>query len=293
MVNMHLMLAVPMPKKVSAPLSLCVELLKVVEGTAKRKSLVVSESIPHIIRILSLRLLKVVAPVRAKVEESPQRNDHTMDVLAAIKVLERVLLGSESLSFAGLNILALSLSLCLNPTVAKKSERDGAIALFRRIELLASLNFDEPCSCCFLLWFKELLPTFISHIYNTPTEAHRLQFICAAFCDGARVLRHVQDETGDNRHLTNFKKFVTEAIEDGVVMPVCFGVEKDLRLRIHAKTQNPNEPDQFNPKLVPPKALKPFLDLEPLRVLGTELNIRQRVTSYLEDAFYNLTTVCT
>ena len=80
-------------------------------------------------------------------------------------------------------------------------------------------------------------------------------------------------------------------LDEGLVRPVCVGVEEDLRLRIHAKTQGTIAQDTFNPKKRPPKALKPFLDIKPLRVFGSVLNLRQKVTHHLETVFYNLTTM--
>ena len=49
--------------------------------------------------------------------------------------------------------------------------------------------------------------------------------------------------------------------------------------------------EQLNPKKNPSKALRPFLELRPLRVFGSLLDVRQKVTHYLETIFYNLTTV--
>jgi WASH complex subunit 7 len=57
------------------------------------------------------------------------------------------------------------------------------------------------------------------------------------------------------------------------------------------KTQGTIDESTFNPKKRPPKALRPFLDLKPVRVLGSTIDIRQKVTHYLETVFYNLTTV--
>ena len=61
-----------------------------------RKGPVVSESMSAILRLLSERLLQVVRPIRAKLEASRKFDDHKLDVLAAVNVVETILHGSDS-----------------------------------------------------------------------------------------------------------------------------------------------------------------------------------------------------
>ena len=293
LVNMHLSLGVPMQRKVLRPLCMCVELLKALEFTVMRKEATISESLTHILRMLSARLLKVTKPIRAKLQASRKFDDHKMDVLAAVNVIETILYGSDTFSFSRQTVLALSVCICMNPNIVKESEAEHAQLLLKRIQLLSSWqgNFQEACNSSFLLWNKELLPTFIKDIYNYPTQASRLQYVCAAFGDAASLLRNAHHEPDPEKHLLAFKQFITKSLEDGIVKPLCRDVENDLRLRIHAKTQGTIAQDTLNPKKTPTKALKPFLELHPVRVFGSLLNIRQKVTHYLETVFYNLTTV--
>lgn len=68
LVNLHLSLGVPMQRKVLRPLCMCVELLKSLEFVAVKKASVISESMAHISRILSARMLKVTRPIRTKLQ---------------------------------------------------------------------------------------------------------------------------------------------------------------------------------------------------------------------------------
>jgi hypothetical protein len=76
LVSMHLALGVPMQRKVLRPLCMCVELLKTLEFSLVRKGAVVAESMAHIHRILSARLLKLTRPIRAKLQASRKFDDH-------------------------------------------------------------------------------------------------------------------------------------------------------------------------------------------------------------------------
>ena len=124
LVNLHLSLGVPMQRKVLRPLCMCVELLKTLEFTMARKAAVVAESMAHVHRILSARLLKVTRPIRAKLQASSKFDDHKMDVLAAVNVIESLLYGSDSFTKSRQSVLALSLCVCLNPNIVKESEQE-------------------------------------------------------------------------------------------------------------------------------------------------------------------------
>jgi WASH complex subunit 7 len=292
LVGMHLSLGVPMQRKVLRPLCMCVELLKALEMAMARKAEVVAESVGHIQRIHCARLLKVTRPIRTKLQASRRFDDHKMDVIAAVNVIEALLYGSDSFSKSRQSVLSLAFCVCLNPNMVKESEEEGAFALLKRMQLLSNwqASFKAATNCSFLLWNKELLPTFVADIFSCPTEANRLQYVVAAFGNADALLRCVH-EAAPGEHLLAYKEFVLQTLEAGVVKPICVGVEEDLRLRIHAKTQGTIAQDTFNPKTRSPKALKPFLDLKPLRVLGSVVDVKAKVTHYLETVFYNLTTV--
>ena len=121
-VNLHLALGVPMQRKVLRPLSMCVELLKALEVTVQAKSAVAGESMFHAMKILSARLIKVVRPVRSKLQAARKFDDHKMDVLAAVNVIESLLFGSDSFTPSRISVLSLALGVCLNPNVVKESE---------------------------------------------------------------------------------------------------------------------------------------------------------------------------
>uniref|UniRef100_A0A7S2MKL7 Uncharacterized protein n=1 Tax=Octactis speculum TaxID=3111310 RepID=A0A7S2MKL7_9STRA len=82
-----------------------------------------------------------------------------------------------------------------------------------------------------------------------------------------------------------------DTLEDMMIKPLCKDVENDLRVRIHDKTQGTLQKDSLNPKKTITKALRPFLEMRPVRIFGSLVDIRQKVTHYLETVFYNLTTV--
>uniref|UniRef100_A0A7S2WHU2 WASH complex subunit 4 n=1 Tax=Rhizochromulina marina TaxID=1034831 RepID=A0A7S2WHU2_9STRA len=301
----HLTLAVPMQRRSLRPLRTCVELLKALEFTGLRLSTAIAESLPHAMRSLAGRIHGLVRSIRAKAKSGKRQADgHKLDILAASSVVESILLGTDSFTFPRRAALQLGLAVCVNPNVVKSGEADGVWSVMRRLGVLASWQprFRAACDCSFLLWNKELVQPFVEEIYGNPGEAHRIQYTVAAFADAARYFHDAaaapaladdaQSSEASEGRLAAYRKFLVAALEEGLIKPLRRDVENDLRLRIHFKTQTGtlNE-DTFNPKKTPSKALRPFLDLRPIRVLGTVVQVRQKVTRYLETTFYNLTTV--
>ena len=72
-------------------------------------------------------------------------------------------------------------------------------------------TISKATSCAFLFWNQELLATFIQDVYKYPTEANRLQYICAAFMDCKNLLRSVQHQHDNQSHLRGFKRTMIKA----------------------------------------------------------------------------------
>ena len=100
LMSLHLSAALPFPKRVLRPLAACAELLKAIESTLTRRASVIGEALPHILRLLCGQLLGLLRPHRAKLEASRRFDDHKLDILAALHVVECLLHGSDTLSFS-------------------------------------------------------------------------------------------------------------------------------------------------------------------------------------------------
>ncbi|KAJ0410707.1 hypothetical protein ATCC90586_008292 [Pythium insidiosum] len=96
-------------------------------------------------------------------------------------------------------------------------------------------------------------------------------------------------EENNEAYITTFAGFIDGVMEEEVVENLCKDVENDLRLHIHSV--HLDHMDAPNPKSEDFKVLHYYLNLRPIRLYGKMLDLRQRVTHYLENTFYNLTTV--
>lgn len=74
-----------------------------------------------------------------------------------------------------------------------------------------------------------------------------------------------------------------------IINPLAREVDEDLRLHIHSAVLKQKSLRQVAESKG--KDLSRFLDVKPLRVFDTIVDIKEQVTHYLDSAFYNITTV--
>ncbi len=63
-----------------------------------KKASVLAESTVHITRVVVQSIVQVFLPLKAKLESSKKLEDIRIDMLAAIRIIESVLINSESVS---------------------------------------------------------------------------------------------------------------------------------------------------------------------------------------------------
>jgi hypothetical protein len=87
--------------------------------------------------------------------------------------------------------------------------------------------------------------------------------------------------------LTAYERYLHGIVTEDLVEPLCRAVEADLRMVVHAVhlAHMPPPPVRGRPPLVYLLALPPF------RVVGAYVDIKARVSHYLEKTFYELTTL--
>jgi len=162
--------------------------------------------------------------------------------------------------------------------------------LVRRITALANITHDirTVCNTSFLYFHTDILDPIISAVYQHSTEANRLQYILASFCDGIRLCQTVTHKDS-TPFLLEYRSLLKRTLTTQIVEPLCRDIETDLRLHVH--TKHLNHVQTLNPKTENLRPLRPFLDIAPLKILGLVVNIKNEVTHYLDLNFYNLTTV--
>ncbi|POM78541.1 Hypothetical protein PHPALM_3922, partial [Phytophthora palmivora] len=308
LVNMHLSLQIPMPKRVVRPLYTCIEILKAVEFMFARKNPILAESSSHLLRQVAHSLFSFFRPLKAHLEASKKFDDTKLDVLAAVTVLEDILNSGESFSYTRITVLDLAAQIAMispdnsSTTSDKGSDMDTTVPmglkdagepvkLIWKLRLLSDFQrkIRSACDCSFFYWSRELLHPFLSDLYSQPEQANRIQYVVGGFLDAIKLLRGAQHETDNELYVNAYAEFIESVLEEEIVDNLCKDVENDLRLHVHSV--HLDHLDAPNPKSADFKVLHYYLDLRPIRLHGKTLDLRQHVTHYLESTFYNLTTV--
>jgi len=109
--NTHMSLEVGMAKRCLKPVCRAMEILKGIESMFRRKTIVIAQSMKHIMRVYELKILDILESLRKKLRSTKQ-SDLTLDLIAALRVVETTFHGTESLSFTRLMLSSLCFDVC-------------------------------------------------------------------------------------------------------------------------------------------------------------------------------------
>lgn len=335
-VALHVSLAIPFAKRALGPLCSIVEGLKAIEQAILREHAAsVAESLSGAMRALARALLAQLGPLRVKLERKRFASTAgRLDALAAVDAAITLLASSDLFSPSRIGILRLTLSIAFNERTAPEAAttehrcRERAGALLRRLELLSDLNqrLVRACDCSSLYWSRELFEPMLGTVVNdAPMKLNRLVAAAADIVPTLRAAQHVENPSS---LVEGWATFVINAVEAIVVLPLCYRVENDLRVRAHGlgaarhRHPIPNAGGAAKPASAatdkngaPTGAPTPaagslgktgeaidedntgdgrtlaLLSLPSIRILDRKVSLKRRVATYLEKTFYDLTIV--
>jgi len=306
---LHMHAEVPLRQSVLPAVLEAVRILKGIQQTYFRKSALIAAQIFHVHRYLQDRVLQVMSPVAedlqnqlATARAGGWRQDRTKEDMAALSMMMTDVLRGPNTS---LRRAAASTAWELLP---KKQLRDADVdevrLQLRKLELLADLDsaVAEVCDGSFLLFSRGLLPFWLRSVTVRWQEPEKLRLLLAALADTRPILaaadrallpadRQNQSQNVEDTMVSGMVSFVESTLEEVLVAPLCRLVENDLRLHIHSELMS--HVPQPNPITAPQPDLLSFLIMKPLNVLGRALDLKARVSAYLDETFYNLTTIAT
>jgi WASH complex subunit 7 len=289
---MHEVMMEPIGKSALQDIGALIELLKAIEYTFTRKQTDIALGYSLIMRLFSEEILKVVQPIRNRLEATRKVDNAKSAVLATMNLLVNILRSSDSMQFARMATVQFTVDMLGEVDGFAERDVDKIRLVVKRMSLLSSLSKSVRATCDtqFLYFHRGILVHLVNQIYNCPTAPSRLHYIVGAYSNGARACNSVMHYPGDaSMFVKNYRQFITACIKKGIVDPLCREIEKDLRLQVHTKTLSHMQ--AVNPKTENLRPLRPFLDLTPLRYLGVVFDIKATVSHYLDHNFYSLTTI--
>lgn len=285
--NLHVPLSKPMTK--SSVLCLCkmIEMLKAIEVTYHRHTLRISDSISHIVQHLSCTAMKIIRSGKAQLISDKKYSERRLDVLSALVLAEKIMNGPGTKERILITQLAMELG------VQMRSFRDDDMIEFcskmRELNVVCDLRqkIKEACDCSFMYWHLATFPIYIADIYDSGVDVQRMHYMILAFHDCLGPMLASRHESSSKILIDSFCSEIYGKVKENFLEPLCKDIETDLRLHSHYHLQL----DDRNPFKVGMKDFSHFLNLLPLRFFGRVIDVRAYVEHYLDQVFYNLTTV--
>ncbi|XP_022098788.1 WASH complex subunit 4-like [Acanthaster planci] len=285
--NLHAHMNKPMTK--TAVLALCrlIEMLKSIEHTFHRRTMLVAESITHIIQYLQFTSLALVNGAKKRIISDKKYSEKRLDALSALVLVENALSGTATKE------RKLIANLALHVGTQMKAFKEDELASYRttmnKLFLISDLRekLREACDCSFLYWHRVVFPLYLADRFENAVDAHRLHYMFGALADCVPPITQSKHLESPQQLLDSFEKETNAQFKEHLLDPLCRGVETDLRLSIHNHLQL----DSRNPFRVPLQDVSHFIKMRPIRFFNNFLDIKASVTHYLDKTFYNLTTV--
>ncbi|CAE1304616.1 MRT43 [Acanthosepion pharaonis] len=285
--NLHVSTQKAMTK--TAVLALCklIELLKAIEFTFHRRTMLVAESINHIIQHLCFLALSSINTARKRITQDKKYSESRLDVLSALVLAENALNGPGTKERILIASLALSFGTKLK--VFRDDEITSLSDTLKKLQVITRLweNLRMATDCSFLYWHRVIFPIYLTDMLDNISDTHRIHYIFGALRDCVLPMEYVRHLESPQVLKDSFDKEVTDYLKEHLLDPLCRSIETDLRLHIHSHLQL----DDRNPHKVGLKDLSNFLRVRPIRFFDRFINIKTYVEHYLDKTFYNLTTV--
>ncbi|KAF4081421.1 hypothetical protein AMELA_G00160980 [Ameiurus melas] len=285
--NLYMSMQRPMTKTSVKALCRLVELLKAVEHTFHRRSLVVADSVSHITQHLQSQALASISTAKKRVISDKKYSEQRLDVLSSLVLAENTLNGPSTRERR--LVVSLALSVGTQMKTFKDEELLPLQLVLKKLDLISELRerVKVQCDCSFLYWHRAVFPIYLDDVYDNAVDAARIHYMFSALRDCVPTMLYAKHMESCEQLLECYDKEIMEVFGEHLLDKLCKEIEKDLRLSVHTHLKL----DDRNPFKVGMKDLAHFFSLKPIRFFNRFIDIKAYVTHYLDKTFYNLTTV--
>ncbi|XP_061108676.1 WASH complex subunit 4 isoform X2 [Conger conger] len=285
--NLYMSTQKPMTKTTVKALCRLVELLKAVEHTFHRRSMVVADSVSHISQQLQSQALASIATAKKRVISDKKYSEQRLDVLSALVLAENALNGPST--WERRLVVSLALSVGTQMKTFKDEELLPLQLVLKKLDLISELRerVKVQCDCSFMYWHRAVFPIYLDDVYDNAVDAARVHYMFSALRDCVPTMLHARHLESCDQLLESYDTETMLVFKEHLLDKLCKEIEKDLRLSVHTHLKL----DDRNPFKVGMKDLAHLFSLKPIRFFNRFIDIKAYVTHYLDKTFYNLTTV--
>lgn len=280
--NLHASLSKPMSRGTVQLICRLVELQKSLQTTFYALGPVVVQSQAQVLQYLAYYVLVMLETARkALVQRDKGYSRERLDALSLIGLSMRLIGGPASADRRLIVRCALACATQLTDTFREEDVvklrflLDSYDAVAELYELV-----DEHGDYSLLLHHQNMLPAYLSSVVDNNTGVSHVAHLFAAFNSAVGEQEFVELRV---KHIAELR----ESLVKSVLKPACHEIETSLRLHVHAHLKL----DSANPFNIGAKDGGRIVRAPPLPLAENMVCTKRFVEHYLDDMFYNLTTV--
>ena len=299
--ELHTHLEKPVNKAQMVTVCQAVAMLKVVETLFNKRSSVLLQMIPYMLSTVQARMFSTLEPLKrkleAEIEAGPKKG---LKGLLTVKDTDEVKLDAFALVSIALHALdgpttsqrialvSFLLDLLKDMQQVKGETATDLMVLLSLLNLLYEYEnlFDAKCDTSFFIFSSDILGQFLKEVLGDLKLHSQVYNVVRAFHGGQKLIA----KSGLEKDcMVNFSKNLENIFLNKFVATLHRMIENDLRFHLHSERiegmtkKNPLEDKQSD--------ITPLLRLDPIAFDVSLVSIRDQITHYLNQDFYNHTAI--
>ncbi|QDZ18172.1 subunit 7 of WASH complex [Chloropicon primus] len=276
-------------------------MLKIVERVFNKRSAVLLQMIPYILSTVQAKMFSILEPLRRKLEadietgpkkglkgllSSKDADEMKLDAYALVTIALHALDGQTSSQRIAL--VSLIFDLLKDLQQIKGDKATDLMVFLSLLNLMYEYEklLDAKCDCSFLIFSSDILGKFLTEVFEDFKLHSQVYYVVNAFHDGQKLIA----KSGlENECMVTFSKNLEKLFLTSFVEPLHRMIENDLRFHLHSERiegmtrKNPLEDKQSD--------ITPLLGMSPIAFHTSLTSIRDQITHYLNQTFYNHTAI--
>ncbi|CAO1421142.1 unnamed protein product [Diamesa serratosioi] len=283
--NLHMKLAIAMPKQLIPGIYKLIEYLRIIKNTFDQYTSFIVDSIGFVMQHLQYQALVIVTGCKKKVS-SELHKEKKVDILSSLMIAEKLLHGTVSIN--RMNVICLSLNLTEPVNTFNNESLLKLVKIVDNLIILSELqlNINVLCDSSFLFWHQNLLSVYFKQILDHPLNQRKVGFLLNSADECIQSENALKLDT-----IQKFHGFVNNEFEEHVMKKLCNSIEINLRLDFHSNLQV----DKFNPFETTNSIIiedrRELVKLNPIAISNEYICVKEYIEHYLSNMFYNLTTI--
>eukprot|EP01129_Flabellula_baltica_P015634 TRINITY_DN8032_c0_g1_i1.p1 TRINITY_DN8032_c0_g1~~TRINITY_DN8032_c0_g1_i1.p1 ORF type:complete len:1108 (-),score=219.26 TRINITY_DN8032_c0_g1_i1:5-3328(-) len=271
----------------------CLEIVKAVQASIRRNSMVVSHSVRVIISRISGGITKILEPYfRDLAQNNATKGSNRVDIDMQSAIALSMQLLNGTITSDRVIVLSLLFHQIFSVGMMSSTHANQISELISVLEEFCNFDiyFREAVDCSCILWSKAIIPIFFKNIFTNPDELGMTPFFFSAINDVSYLLRKAV-HTDPEELIKLFLDFIESKYETEVISKLVAAIQEDLLVQIHEHTKDSVVAKDDRPHPFLSKDYSKLLNLKSFAFAGTIFNIRERVTHCLDIEFYKLNSV--